>query len=138
MKEIISSVGASLAQPSYQSAPQTGVAKQPVEQQMNVPTGNPNPSEQVQGTQATENEKPIIQNEQEVQQAVEDINDHFQSMGRDLSFSVDKDSGRTIITVIDSETQEVVRQIPPEEVLNLALHLQDAGGVGSTGLAEKV
>jgi flagellar protein FlaG len=132
MKEIISSVGASLAQPAYQAAPQSGVAKQPVEQQMSVPT------EQVQTTQATENQKPIIQSEQEVQQAVEDINDHFQSMGRDLSFSVDKDSGRTIITVIDSETQEVVRQIPPEEVLNLALNLLDAGGVGSTGLAEKV
>ena len=40
--------------------------------------------------------------------------------------------------MIDSETQEVVRQIPPEEVLNLALNLLDAGGVGSTGLAEKV
>jgi flagellar protein FlaG len=138
MKEIISSVGASLAQPASQSVAPSGAAKLPVEQQMAVPAGSPYPSDQVQTTQATKNEKPIIQNEQDVQQAVEDINDHFQSMGRDLSFNVDKDSGRTIITVIDSETQEVVRQIPPEEVLSLALHLQDAGGVGSTGLAEKV
>src|SRR5262245_61460223 len=36
---------------------------------------------------------------------------------RELEFRVDEASGRTIITVRNKETGEIVRQIPPEEVL---------------------
>jgi flagellar protein FlaG len=39
---------------------------------------------------------------------------------RELEFTVDEESGRTIITVRNKETGEVVRQIPPEEVLAMA------------------
>jgi flagellar protein FlaG len=53
------------------------------------------------------------------------INEHILNVQRDLKFTVSKDTGRTIITVIDSETQEVIRQIPPEELLRLAQALQD-------------
>lgn len=137
MKEIVSSVAAGLAKPAYQAQPQGGAKPQPAERP-NVVSENALPTGQAQSQPLTE-EAPLLPEEQEkVEQAVEDINDHFQSMGRDLSFAVDEDSGRTIITVVDSETQEIVRQIPPEEVLDLAMHLLDAGGVASTGLAEKV
>ena len=137
MKEVISSVAAGLAKPAYQAQPQGGAKPQPAERQ-EVVTTSVLPGNQAESQLVTE-EAPLLPVEQEkVEQAVEDINDHFQSMGRDLSFYVDEDSGRTIITVIDAETQEIVRQIPPEEVLDLAMHLQDVGGVASTGLAEKV
>jgi flagellar protein FlaG len=137
MKEVISSVAAGLAKPVFQAQPLGGAKPQAAPQQ-EVVTANVLPGDQAQTIPVTE-ETPLLPVEQEkVEQAVEDINDHFQSMGRDLSFYVDEDSGRTIITVIDAETQEVVRQIPPEEVLDLAMHLQDVGGVASTGLAEKV
>lgn len=65
----------------------------------------------------------------EVSQAVEDISQYFQSIERDLFFEVDEDSGRTIITVVDAETEEVVRQIPPKELLNIAKRLDDIKGV---------
>ena len=65
----------------------------------------------------------------EVRQAVSDLNDYVQTLRRDLQFSVDEDSGRTIIKVIDSETKELIRQIPPEEVLALARHLDSAEGL---------
>ena len=38
-----------------------------------------------------------------------------QSIGRDLRFEVDMESGRSIIQVLDRETGEVIRQIPPEK-----------------------
>jgi flagellar protein FlaG len=38
-------------------------------------------------------------------------------LGMSLEFSVDKETGATIIKVLDVETGQVVRQIPPEEVL---------------------
>lgn len=46
-------------------------------------------------------------------------------MGRELEFRVDEDTGRTIITVRNKETGEVVRQIPSEEVIALARLLAD-------------
>ena len=49
----------------------------------------------------------------------EELSDLVQSVRRELEFSVDDDSGRTVIRVIDSATGELVRQIPPEEVLTL-------------------
>ena len=36
-----------------------------------------------------------------------------------VAFSIDRDTGRAIMKVIDNETGEVIRQIPPEEMLGL-------------------
>jgi flagellar protein FlaG len=67
----------------------------------------------------------------EVKQAARQLETFMQSMNRYLEFRVDQDSGRTIVTVKDKSTGEVVRQIPSEEVLRLAHNL---GGKGHTGL----
>lgn len=56
--------------------------------------------------------------------AVSELNQYVQSIQRDLEFSVDDQSGRTIIKVVDSQSKEVIRQIPPEEVLNLVRKLE--------------
>jgi flagellar protein FlaG len=63
---------------------------------------------------------------QDLRAAVQKLNDYAQSMRRELNFSVDDDTGRTIVKVLDAETHEVIRQIPPEEVLTLAQHLATA------------
>ncbi len=56
--------------------------------------------------------------------AVLDINEYVQSIQRTLQFSIDDETGTTVVKVLDSSTQEVIRQFPPEEVLALARHLQ--------------
>lgn len=63
-----------------------------------------------------------------VEQAVNQVNEFVQSLSRDLQFTVDDESGRTVIKVLDTETKEVIRQIPPEELLRIATHLIDAEG----------
>jgi flagellar protein FlaG len=60
-----------------------------------------------------------------ISEAVHDINKFVQSMQRDLHFSVDEDTERVVIKVLDHETGELVRQIPSEEVLRIARHLED-------------
>lgn len=65
--------------------------------------------------------------EVDVAQTVERLNQLIQNVRRELHFSVDDASGDTIIKVIDAETREVVRQIPADEVLNLAERLQTTG-----------
>jgi flagellar protein FlaG len=55
-----------------------------------------------------------------LQEAVTKLNDYVQNIQRTLSFSVDKETGRTVVKVYDSETNELIRQIPPEETVKLA------------------
>ncbi|MCP5415713.1 MAG: flagellar protein FlaG [Chromatiaceae bacterium] len=65
--------------------------------------------------------------EQELTQVMNRLNELVQNVRRELNFRVDDDSGHTVIEVIDSETEEVLRQIPPEDVLTLLEHLQNFG-----------
>lgn len=64
-----------------------------------------------------------------VEEAVSQVNEFVQNLSRDLQFTVDRDSGRTIIKVLDSETREIIRQIPPEELLQMADQLTVGGGL---------
>jgi flagellar protein FlaG len=70
-----------------------------------------------------------VPNIAEVAQAVKSINRALQEQNRDLEFSVDADSNRTIVKVIDQATGEVVRQIPTEEALQIAKALDQATGL---------
>lgn len=49
----------------------------------------------------------------------------------ELEFQVDDESGRTVITVYHPETDEVIRQIPPEQALKLAQMLREQQEEGS-------
>lgn len=65
-----------------------------------------------------------------VHQAVARLNDYVQSLHRDIRFSVDDDSGRAVVRVVDRDTQEVIRQIPSELALRLARNLNQHGRDG--------
>ncbi len=62
-------------------------------------------------------------------EVVTDLNNLVRDLQRELQFSVDKDSGSTVIKVVDRQTDEVVRQIPSEELMNLRKRLEEAAGV---------
>ena len=55
-----------------------------------------------------------------IERAAQQINDFARQIGTNLEFAVDDTSGRVIITVREAETGNIVRQIPPEELLNIA------------------
>jgi flagellar protein FlaG len=63
--------------------------------------------------------------QKKVEEAVSKLNDYVQSTQRDLQFSYDEDAGRPIVTVLDRDTQQVIRRIPDDVVLNLARNLND-------------
>jgi flagellar protein FlaG len=60
---------------------------------------------------------------------VSDLNMLVQQMRRELRFTVDEDSGEMVVKVIDKETDEVLRQIPSEELLALRKRMADVAGV---------
>ena len=61
--------------------------------------------------------------------AVEEINEFVKLAQRQLEFTVDEDTGRTVITVRNAETEEIIRQIPPERALAIAKNLQEGQGL---------
>ena len=62
----------------------------------------------------------------EVESAVTKLNDFVQSVQRNLQFNLDDASGKTIITVVDKQTSEVVRPIPDDVAVKLAQDLQQS------------
>ena len=65
----------------------------------------------------------------DVERAVQRLNEIMSESQRSLRFQVDEISGRTVITVLDSETKEVVRQIPSPEWLEVVRRLEQAGSL---------
>ena len=55
-----------------------------------------------------------------VAKAAEQIQSFVESMGRNLSFSVDSTTGYHIVRVTNPQTGEVVRQLPTEELIRIA------------------
>ena len=70
----------------------------------------------------------------DVDKAVEDLRRFVEGLGRDLSFSQDESLNKAIITVTDSKTNELVRQIPAEEVVAVARHIKESLGDVNSGL----
>ena len=46
-----------------------------------------------------------------------------------LSFAQHEDTGRTIVEVMDRDTQQVIRQIPAEDILDMAAKMEEMIGL---------
>ncbi|WP_137821674.1 flagellar protein FlaG [Pseudomonas sp. D(2018)] len=57
--------------------------------------------------------------------AASSIQEFVQSIRRNLNFDVDDSSGRVVVQVTDSESGDVIRQIPSEDALKLAESLSE-------------
>ena len=65
--------------------------------------------------------------------AAQNLQPVINGLGLGLEFSTDGETGVKIIKVYDVETGEVIRQIPPEELVDFLRQFQKNGGL-STGL----
>lgn len=64
------------------------------------------------------------QNQQQLPEALKRINTVLQVRAPGLEFSVDDDSARTVVKVIDTNTNELIRQMPSKEALEIAKALE--------------
>lgn len=60
-----------------------------------------------------------------LEKVVSQLKEYVQNLQRDMDFQVDDVTGRVVITVIDSHTNTVIRQIPTEEALAISRHLAE-------------
>ena len=66
----------------------------------------------------------VIDHEQ-LQAAVAKVSSYVQSLSRSLDIRVDERSGDTVISVQDATTDELIRQIPSEEVLAISAAISE-------------
>jgi flagellar protein FlaG len=64
----------------------------------------------------------------ELKASVEAINDFLKSFSNNIEFSIDDDSGRTIVKLVDTETHTVLRQYPTREALAIARDIENFQG----------
>lgn len=73
-----------------------------------------------------ENQK---KNEEELREAVDKINKTAVIFDRSLRFQVHEATHRTMVSVVDTINDKVIRQIPEEEVLDLVAKMKDYIGL---------
>ncbi|QMU60395.1 MAG: hypothetical protein GKR92_01255 [Gammaproteobacteria bacterium] len=90
----------------------------------------------VDSEKANEVAKQATQNVEAVRNAAKELNDFSEKIQTNLNFSVDEGSGRSVITVTDTQTGDVIRQIPAKEALAVANLLREASAaeIGKVGL----
>lgn len=77
-------------------------------------------------------EQSAIGNEQDpskLNQLATDLSDMMSMMRKGLAFKVDETSGQAVVTVLDRDTGDVIRQMPSEEALALAEKLSEVTGL---------
>lgn len=67
--------------------------------------------------------------EDQLKDAVKAANDFVQPINNAVEFSLDKESDKMIVKVVDTATKEVIRQFPSEEMLALAQALDKIQGL---------
>ncbi|MBI5408130.1 MAG: flagellar protein FlaG [Nitrospirae bacterium] len=65
----------------------------------------------------------------DVKKAIERIDSAARFYNRQLEIELEEDLNITVVKVVDGETKEVIRQIPPEEIVALSKQAKDLKGL---------
>jgi flagellar protein FlaG len=99
-----------------------------MERQVIADSGKAIPAAALSYEQLVENRK------RELGNAVKTVSGYVQNIARELNFSVDETLGKTVVTVVDQSTGELIRQIPTEDMLELSRNLAEIRERSAKGL----
>ena len=80
-------------------------------------------------TQAAATPETQAQDEEALSAAISSVEEYIKPFNSRLEFNVDKDIGRVVVKVVDKETEDVILQIPSEEMLVIAKALDNIKGL---------
>lgn len=69
-------------------------------------------------------DSPAQVNEQQLREALENVSKAVSSMNSNLEFTMDEETGIRVVKVVDKTNGEVIRQMPSEEVVEMAKSLE--------------
>jgi len=67
--------------------------------------------------------------EDEVRESVKDINEIVDKVKEGLSFQIHEDTEKMMVKVVDLKTDEVIKELPPEEMLDLQARIHEMVGI---------
>jgi flagellar protein FlaG len=73
--------------------------------------------------------RPVAADGAQLEAVVREANRTIAPLASNIVFSVDQESGRTVVKVVDSDTQELIRQIPSPEMLGISHELDRLQGL---------
>ncbi|ADQ83958.1 flagellar protein FlaG [Methylovorus sp. MP688] len=80
-------------------------------------------------TTAAQNDTNKSASDKDIAAAVKTLNSFISPVAQSVQFSMDQDSGKVVVKVVDTETNKVLRQIPNEEVLAISKTLDKLQGL---------
>lgn len=78
---------------------------------------------------AVEAHENAVPTAQQIQNAVEQMNRASSQLNERISFSYNEKVNRVVVKVINQDTNEVVREIPPRDIIKLTEHIQQYLGM---------
>jgi flagellar protein FlaG len=68
-------------------------------------------------------------NKEDLEKAVEQSNRLFFNQDNHFEFKVHEGTGRMMVKLVNKETKEVIKEIPPEKILDLIANIWDLVGI---------
>lgn len=86
-----------------------------------LPVDKPLPEEKLSSEQKLANN---IDLEQKLLEAKDTLQEHFNVNNKKLNFSVHSDTGRMVVKIVDPESGEILKELPSEAVLKMAINIE--------------
>ncbi len=70
-----------------------------------------------------------MRNKEEITEVVDSLHEFVNMVQTKLNFSVQEETNNIVVRVIDRETDEIIRQIPAEEIMKVQARMQELSGI---------
>jgi len=74
-------------------------------------------------------DKPTVISAEDIKKIASTMDSLIKKLNTELKLEVDEETNKVIVKIIDGENQEVVRQIPSEEFVELSKRMKEAVGM---------
>jgi flagellar protein FlaG len=96
-----------------------------IEKQAEADNTVANLAEQIQAENKIKKQREKNISEDDINKALEVVSSFMNNSNKQVSFSNDNSSGKTVITITDKKTNEVINQFPNEKIILMAERIQD-------------
>ncbi len=125
----ISSINGNVSGTSVGTSSRPATSEAPPTELRQLITRQASSAIEVQSEQSVSQTQKVEANRQQLEEAVKQVNDFVKPINNSIQFSLDDDTGKTIVKVIDLATKDVIRQFPSEEMLSIAKALDKMQGL---------
>ncbi|GAA5132067.1 flagellar protein FlaG [Thalassotalea piscium] len=114
-----------MASNTFKSNNESDADKERISAETNVAKTESNENKALKNVQEAQVEKSTEESVEELEQAFEEISQFMNMYNRNVNFSMDEKSEKTVIKVFDSDSKELIKQFPSEDLVKLAQKIKE-------------